>query len=172
MSQESVNLNCGRHCMVESSDMHFLATILEPEFNDYRLCMAELKGRPSYDDFVMERDGYFMGLSWAGENVVQVEVPHRFFMRWVDLTGSPCSLESLDDFAMRRWLRARYPEWNVRLRSKVTPRVADQSGLLYIPVCLTAVEAWQRHLFPIQSDGAFNSVLAGFIAEECLDPAE
>src|SRR5580692_4144679 len=110
MSQESMNLPYGRHCMVESSDMHFFATISESEFYDFRLCIAELHAWPSYDDFVMERDGYFMGLSWAGENVVQVEVPLRLFRRWVDLTGSPCRLGSLDDFAMRRWLRGRYPE--------------------------------------------------------------
>jgi hypothetical protein len=40
MSQESVNLNYGRHCVVESSDMHFRATILEPELHDFKLRVA------------------------------------------------------------------------------------------------------------------------------------
>jgi len=173
MSQESMNLNYGRHCVVESSDMHFLATILESEFHSFSLCVADLQTWPSYDDFVMERDGYFIGLSWAGENVVQVDGPLRLFMRWVDLSGSLCSLESLDDFAMRRWLRGRYPEWDVHLvRSKVTSHVADRSGLLYIPICPTGVGAWQRPIPHEQSDGASNSVLAGVIAKECLDPSE
>jgi hypothetical protein len=153
--------------------MHFFATISEPEFNAFRMSVVEIQAWPSYDDFVMERDGSFMGLSWAGENVVQVEVPLHLFMRWVDLTGSPCNLESLDDFAMRRWLRAKYPEWSVHLvPSKATSRVAGRSGLLDIPICRTAVEAWQKRLLPAQSDGASISVLAGVIAEECLDPAE
>ena len=159
--------------MVESSEMRFLATILEPEFYMFKLCVGELQAWPSFEDFAMERDGYFIGLSWAGENIVQVEVPLRLFTRWVDLTGSACSLESLDDFAMRRWLRARYPEWNLHLvRSKAPSRVADRSGLLYIPFCLTAVEAWQKQLLPVQSDEASNNVLARVIAKECLDPAE
>lgn len=170
MSQESVNLNCGRHCVVESSDMHFLATISEPEFHEFALRLPELQAWPSYDDFVMERDGYFMGLSWAGENVVQVEVPLRLFVRWVDLTGSPCSLQSLDDFAMRRWLRDRHPEWHVQLvRSKAISPVVDRGGPLYIPICPTGVDAWQKRLPPEQ---ASNNVLSGVIAKECLDPAE
>jgi hypothetical protein len=151
--------------------MLFLATILEPEFNEFRLYVAELQAWPSYDDFVMERDGYFIGLSWAGENVVQVEVPLRLFMRWVDLTGSPRSLESVDDFAMRRWLRARYPEWNLHLvRSKATSGVADRSGHLCIPICRTAVEARQEGILPVRSEEASNSVLVDVIAKECLDP--
>ena len=55
--------------MVEVSEMHFLATILESEFQQFSLYVTELQAWPSHGDFVMERDGYFMGLSWAGESV-------------------------------------------------------------------------------------------------------
>jgi hypothetical protein len=161
--------------MVESSDMRVLAMISEAEFEEFVLYLPDLRAWPSYDDFVMERDGYFIGSSWAGENVVQVEVPLRLFRCWVDLTGSSCSMESLDDFAKRRWLRARYPEWNMQLvRPEATSRVADRSGPLYIPVCLTAVEAWQRRILRVPAGSASTGGrdLARVIAEECLDPAD
>jgi hypothetical protein len=156
--------------MGESSDMRFMATILESEFHDFSWYLAELQAWANYDEFIMERDGSFLGLSWAGETIVQVEVPLRSFMRWVELTGSPCSLKSLDDFAMRRWLRAKYPERSVRLvRSTAASPLGDIGDYLDIPVCLTAVEARERRLPPEQSDEASDNTLAGVIARECLD---
>jgi hypothetical protein len=159
--------------MGELSDMRFMATILESEFYDFSWYLAELQAWSNYDDFVMDRDGAFLGLSWAGESMVQVEVPLRSFRRWVDLTGSHCSLESLDDFAMRRWLRAKYPERSMRLvRSTAAPPLGDIGDFLDIPVCLTAVEVREKRLLLDQSDEASDSILAGVIARECLDNAE
>jgi len=172
MPVESETLTYGRHCMDEPSDMQVLATILESEFPDFSWYLAELQAWSSYDDFVMERDGYFLGLSWAGENIVQVEVPLLWFMRWVDLTGSPCTLKSLDDFATRRWLRAKYPERSLRLVwPPATSPIGESGDFLDIPVCLTPVEARKKHSLPVQSDEASDNVLAGVIARECLDNA-
>jgi hypothetical protein len=156
--------------MSEPSDMRFMATILESEFHDFSWYLAELQAWSNYDEFIIERDGSFLGLSWAGENIVQVEVPLRSFMRWVDLTGTPCSLKSLDDFAMRRWLRAKHPERSVRLvRSTAASPSGDIGDFLDIPVCFAAVEVRKRRLLPEQSDEASDSILAGVIARECLD---
>jgi hypothetical protein len=156
--------------MGEPSDMRFMAMILESEFHDFSWYLAELQAWSNYDEFVMERDGSFLGLSWAGETIVQVEVPLRSFMRWVDLTGSACSLKSLDDFAMRRWLRANYPQRSVRVvRSTAASPLGDIGDFLDIPVCLTAVEIRERRLLPDQSDEASDNILAGVIARECLD---
>jgi hypothetical protein len=156
--------------MGEPSDMRFMATILESEFHDFSWYLAELQAWSNYDEFVMERDGSFLGLSWAGETIVQIEVPLRSFMRWVDLTGSPCSLKSLDDFAMRRWLRAKYPKRIARLvRSTAASASGDIDDFLDIPVCLTAVEVREKRLLSEQSEEASDSFLAGVIARECLD---
>jgi hypothetical protein len=160
--------------MVELPDMHFFAMISELEFTGFKFCIADLRAYPSYLDFILRRDGYFIGLSWAGEVAVQVEVPLRLFTCWVDLTGSPCTLASLDDFAMRRWVRARHPEWNMQLvSSEASSRGDDRGGLLCIPVRREAVEAWKARLVRMQSDipCAPGGDLARVIAEECLDPA-
>jgi hypothetical protein len=156
--------------MGEASDMRFMATISESEFHDFSWYLAELQAWSSYDDFVLERDGSFLGLSWAGEDVIQAEVSLRAFMRWVDLTGSPCTLKSLDDFAMRRWLRAKYPERSVRLvRSSPSGEIGN---FLDIPVSLTAVEARETRRLPEQSRETSDSILASVIARECLDNAD
>ncbi len=155
--------------MVEFSELHVIATISEAEFPEFSWCVGELQSWPSYDDFAMERDGYLLGLSWAGQDVVQVEVPLRSFMRWVELTGSQCSLESLDDFATRRWLRSRYPERSVRLvRSTSTPPEGERGDFLDIPVC---VEVPEKRAARKQSDEISDTVLADEIARECLDTA-
>jgi hypothetical protein len=173
MPAESETLTYRRHCMDEPSDTQVIATILESEFPDFSWYLAELQAWSSYDDFMMERDGYFLGLSWAGENIVQVEISLHSFMRWVDLTGSPCSLQSLDDFAMRRWLRSKYPERRVRLvRPSALSPIGDSGAFLYIPVCLTPVEARKKHLMLVQSDEVSDNILAGVIARECLDNAD
>jgi hypothetical protein len=158
--------------MDDTSDAHVIATILESEFADFSWYLAELQAWSSYDDFVMERDGYFLGLSWAGENIAQVDVPLASFMRWVDLTGSPCNLKSLDDFATRRWLRAKHPERSVRLVwPTATLPTGESSDFLDIPVCLTPLEARKKHSLPVQSHEASDNVLASVIARECLDDA-
>jgi hypothetical protein len=172
MSQDSVGLIYGRECQVDTAETVVLASIFENEFHEFGACVEELRAWPSYDDFVMERDGYFIGLSWAGENVVQVEVPLRLFTRWVELTGSPRDLQSLDDFAMRRWLRAKYPNWEAHLvRPKAETPVDAPSGLLDIPFAITEAEASRNRLPSVEADGFSEHALAGAIAKECLDPA-
>ncbi len=171
MSRETVNLIYGQECVAETTEMVFLATIFEREFHEFRAFVEDLRAWPGYDDFVMERDGYFIGLSWAGEHVVQVEVPLRSFARWVDLTGSPRDLRGLDDFAMRRWLRANHPDWDTHIVSSKAAAAAASRGLLDIPFFLSEGEARRKRLPIIQTGGASNDVLAGVIARECLDPA-
>jgi hypothetical protein len=173
MLAESVPITHGRHCMVESREVHVIATVSEREFHVFSLYVAELQGWPSYHDFTMERDGYLLGLSWAGENVVQVEVPLGSFARWVELTGSPRNLESLDDFAMRRWLRSQYPERSVRLvRATATSPAGSRNEFLDIPFCLAAAAAQETGVLPGQPEENSDADLAGVIARECLDIAD
>jgi len=158
--------------MVESPEVHVIATVSEREFHVFSLYVSELQGWPSYDDFTMERDGYLLGLSWAGENVVQVEVPLSSFTRWVELTGSPRNLESLDDFAMRRWLRSQYPERSARLVRSTATAPAGTNEFLDIPFSLTATAAQEIGDSPGPSEKNPDDDLAGVIARECLDIAD
>jgi len=170
MSDESLNTACGRSCIVDSKHVRFLAMIAESEFASFKLRVSELRAWPSYDDFVMERDGYFLGLSWAGENVVQVDVPFRLFGRWIELTGAPSCLKSLDDFAMRRSLRSKHRDWRIHIVSPLeTSYVAAESGLLYVPV---HGDAGKKHAAAGVSAERSDDGLAAAIAAECLDPAE
>jgi hypothetical protein len=172
MPAESVPITHGRHRMVEAQEVHVIATVSEREFHVFSLYVAELQRWPSFHDFAMERDGYLLGLSWAGENVFQVEVPLNAFTRWVELTGISRSLESLDDFAMRRWLRSQHPERSVRVvRSIAASPAGSRSEFLDIPVGPAANAAQEMRLSPEPSEETSDAVLAGVIARECLDIA-
>jgi hypothetical protein len=166
-----MNLSFSSHCIVEDSEMYFQATIPEPDFEDYSSCIQELEFR-SYDDFVLERDGFFIGLSWAGDNIVQVMTPFRLFKRWLDLTGVRRSLESLDDFAMRRWLRSEYPNWSAQfIDSAEIYRAPARSDRLYIPTRDASAETWRKRGRFARSAETLQANVAGAIARECLDPA-
>ena len=161
---------CGRRCIIGSSETHFLATISEADFPGFRSHIESFRAWPTYNDFMMERDGCFLGLSWAGVDVVQVETPLGAFERWIELTGSQFSLESLDDFAMRRWLRAQHPEWVVSaLRLNSSTISADRVDRLYIPIYPTSLEGGRR--LPQNSDEVSDAELARGIAADCLDNA-
>jgi hypothetical protein len=170
MSVINDNPISGRRCVVDSSQMQFLAAIAEPDFSGFKSAVAELQSWPSHEDFVLERDGFFLGLSWGGVNAVQVEVPLRAFTRWVELTGAPASILTLDDLAMRRWLRARYPHWVVTLvRLKEAACANDQKGQLEIPVYPSA--AGEGQSAPSRSDPGSDSALVSAILAGCLDAA-
>lgn len=156
----------GKSLVLEVGDMYFQAAIAEADFVGFRAIVPELIGR-DYDDFVMERDGYFIGLSAAGETIVQCDVPYPLFRRWLELTGMPCQLETLDDLAMRRWLRRQHPEWEVRLVPTDDSSCKAHSGsCLYVPIAATKSEAYSDDDTLVKANLASG---AGALARECLD---
>ena len=73
---------------------------LEPEdFLLARIDIDELATWDNFDDFACERDGLFIGLSCAGEDVSWSRVSARDYRQWRKHTGAKGSLASLDCFA-------------------------------------------------------------------------
>ncbi len=159
----------GKSSVVNVGDMYFQALMSEADFESFGVLIPELSGR-DYDDFVMERDGYFIGLSAAGETIVQCDVPFRLFQRWLDLTGLPCRLETLDDFAMRRWLRREHPEWGLRLIPTADASCEAHFGAcLYVPIASINSEAYSDDQTLVKANLASGAGAARVLARECLD---
>ncbi len=119
---------------------------------------------PTYEDFVMERDGCFLGMSWAGMSVVQMDASAASFLRWLERTAAPPELRTLDDFAMRLWLRISFPAWGVRPVG--TSLAGEANGHLEIPLPPKTLGVGGELLDPpTESVGA----LAEAIARDCLD---
>ena len=159
----------GKSSVVDVGDMYFQASVSESDFGGFSAIIPELIGR-EYDDFVMERDGYFIGLSAAGETIVQFDVPFRLFRRWLELTGMPCRLDTLDDLAMRRWLRREHPEWSVRLVPSADTSCQPHSGAcLYVPIAVTKSEAYSDHETLVKANLVSGAGVARAVTRECLD---
>jgi hypothetical protein len=64
----------------------------------------------SYDDFVAERDGLFIGLGAGGVHARFRRVDFGEFEKWMRLTGAPATLDALDEFAAHCAFRADFPD--------------------------------------------------------------
>jgi len=75
------------------------ATIDEREFAHARKIVAGFRRWESFDDFVSERDGQFIGSACAGQIVHQVDVSIQAFEAWALHAGVSTSIKALDAFA-------------------------------------------------------------------------
>ena len=64
----------------------------------------------SYEDFVADRDVRFVGYGTAGVTARFFPVTFRNFEQWLQLTGAPAEVETLDAFAAHCAFRADHPD--------------------------------------------------------------
>jgi len=99
------------------------ATIEEREFVHARNIVEGFDRWDSFDDFVSERDGQFIGLACAGQIVSQVEVSIRAFETWSSHSRVALSVATLDAFAAQIGAFRARPE---RLEAAAVP--GEESG--------------------------------------------
>ena len=76
-----------------------IAVLSAAEFEIARRLMSDLSAHPSYDDWVDDRYGMFMGHSLGGDEARLVMVSLGPFLEWCDDRGLRPSESALDAFA-------------------------------------------------------------------------
>jgi hypothetical protein len=109
----------------------------------------------SFDDYVCERDGLFIGMCCAGREALCASISIRSFERWMLHSEASASIQALDEFAARIHAFRLYPDlpvegiavgdWN-RSGQIIGPR----GGRFAIPVSQTAYEQWLATLAQLE----------------------
>jgi hypothetical protein len=101
----------------------------------------------SFDDYVCERDGLYIGMSCAGHDAQLASISIRSFERWILHSGVAASIQELDEFAARVHAFRLHPnlpiegipavDWKSSGR-EIRPR----EGRFTIPIAETLYEEW------------------------------
>src|SRR5277367_328181 len=128
-----------------------LAVLNEDDFARARSIIDGFERWPSFDDYVCERDGLYIGMSCAGHDAQLASISIRSFERWILHSGVAASIQELDEFAARVHAFRLHPnlpiegipavDWKSSGR-EIRPR----EGRFTIPIAETLYEEWLRTL--------------------------
>jgi hypothetical protein len=118
--------------------------------HDFALALSAIEGFDrwlSFDDYVCERDGLFIGMCCAGREAQLVSISMRSFERWMLHSGVSATIQALDEFAARIHAFRLYPglsvegmplgDWN-----RSSQHIWPQGDRFAIPISQALYEDW------------------------------
>jgi len=129
--------------------------VLEPrDFDRARAVVDGFDRWDTFDDFVCERDGFFIGLSSAGEPAHLVAVSLGAFEQWATHSGVALSVESLDDFASRILAFRQNPDLMIEALPGVggnRPVPRRRNWVVGVPIAFVLYQQWLETIARLES---------------------
>jgi hypothetical protein len=128
-----------------------LAVFEASDFDRARAVVDGFDHWASFDDFVCERDGSYIGLSTAGEEAHLVPVSFGAFEQWATHSGVALSVQSLDDFAavilaFRENPGLAVEGWPGVDGNRRVPERNRRNDRLYVPIASVLYRNWLETL--------------------------
>lgn len=88
---------CGLQAI--SGDRRYVASLARDEFPAARRAISELAAVESFDEWLDEQEGSWIGLAHAGVETIAVELAVSNYLAWCAMTARTPGLATLDEFA-------------------------------------------------------------------------
>jgi len=124
-----------------------LAVLDQDDFARARSIIDGFERWPSFDDYVCERDGLYIGMSCAGHDAQLLSISIRSFERWILHSGVSPSIQALDQFAARILAFRLQPSLPVEAIPTAEWKssgedIGPRDGRFTIPIALALYQEW------------------------------